>query len=85
MLEIIYSVVLAKWFELLRRPGEVLSFYDRMLIGMDETNPILYKALTCSFCHSGYISLFFIFNGSDPLILPLSMVLFYTTQKILND
>lgn len=85
MLEIIICVIISKWFELLRRPGEILSFYDRALIGMDETNPILYKILTCSFCHAGYVSLIYIIAGSAWIILPGSMVLFYTLQKTLWD
>lgn len=82
--QILTCIVLAKWFEILREPGEILSFYNRGLIGMDEINPILFKILTCSLCHCGYFAIFnILFNEGDILILPFSMVLFYFFNTVI--
>lgn len=33
---VLVSLILAKWFSILREPGELLSFYNRMLISWDH-------------------------------------------------
>jgi len=79
MVEQIFTcIVLSKWFEILREPGELLSFWNRHLIGVDETDPITYKILTCSLCHSGYFALFCIlFKDASFVVLPATMVIYH--------
>lgn len=79
--DVFICVILAKCFEILREPGEILSFWDRNLIGLDETDPIFYKILTCSLCHSGYFAIFSIlFFGSSPIVLPATLVVYHFLQ-----
>lgn len=84
--------VINVWFSMLRRPGEILSFYDKSLIELDKTNPILHKMLTCSLCHTGYMAIITIiilsniqYDHIDLLILPFSMVLFSIINKYINE
>lgn len=65
------------WIALLRQPGELLSFYDRSLIWIEEIEPVLHKILTCSFCHTGYVAILCIFVCDlHWFILPGSMVIY---------
>jgi hypothetical protein len=34
--QIFISIILAKCFEILRQPGEILSFWNRLFIGWDD-------------------------------------------------
>ncbi len=85
--------VLNAWLAFLRRPNELLSFYDRSLIGLDEKHPILHKILTCSHCHCGYMAIFVIikaisithFDFMYLLILPFSMVIYSIINALLNE
>ena len=109
--EIAISIILAKCFEILRQPGEILSFWNRLFIGWDDDipliiktpkgyplfiyafefmiiasmylKPILHKVFTCSLCHSGYIAIYFIFKGTDFIILPTVLVLFHFLQTVI--
>ena len=106
MLEYIFaSIIISKWFSILREPDQLLSWYNRMLIGWDEdiivnfdrqskfvylkvffyldVRPFLYKVLTCSLCHSGYLAIYFIFAYKQHfIILPTTMVVYYLLSKI---
>jgi len=45
--------------------------------------PFMYKALTCSLCHSGYLAIYFIFAyKAHFIILPTTMVVYYLLSKI---
>ena len=107
--EIFISIILAKCFEILRQPGEILSFWNRLFIGWDDDNDyiinfkvtpffwalelmiwlsikskqFLHKVFTCSLCHSGYVSIYFIFKGTDFIILPTVLVLFHFLQTVI--
>lgn len=108
--EIAISIILAKCFEILREPGEILSFWNRLFIGWDDDNDImihynelpsylialelfillsikakqiLHKVFTCSLCHSGYVAIYFIFKGTDFIILPTVLVLFHFLQTVI--
>ena len=102
MLEYIFaSIIISKWFSILREPDQILSWYNRMLIGWDEEieieieychlgnfiyynfKPFIYKVLTCSLCHSGYLAIYFIFAYKQHfIILPTTMVVYYLLSKI---
>lgn len=113
---ILASIIISKWFSILREPGQLLSWYNRMLIGWDEDQkieyfeiesnynffqvmivyfinflkffynnfkPFIYKVLTCSLCHSGYLAIYFIFAYKQHfIILPTTMVFYYLLSKI---
>lgn len=112
---ILASLIISKWFSILREPGQLLSWYNRMLIGWDEEiehdylqnedynlihlliiwiinfviflhlnfKPFMYKVLTCSLCHSGYLAIYFIFAYKQHfIILPTTMVFYYLLSKI---
>jgi len=82
MLEYLIPVIIAKWFWLLRQPDELLSFYDRALIPVEDSHPILHKMLTCDLCHCGYVAIIMIFCGYDFMILPTSMLLIWYLNKV---
>lgn len=42
--QIFISIILAKCFEILRQPGEILSFWNRLFIGWDDDLPAIIKA-----------------------------------------
>lgn len=110
---ILASIIISKWFSILREPDQLFSWYNRMLIGWDKEveiyyyenkypnftfdklfinlgsfayynfRPFLYKVLTCSLCHSGYLSIYFIFAYKQHfIILPTTMVVYYLLSKI---
>lgn len=113
---ILAAIIISKWFSILREPDNLLSWYNRMLIGLDEGSegnyfetesinnlfysviiyflnviilvyytirPFLYKVLTCSLCHSGYLAIYFIFAYKQHfIILPTTMVVYYLLSKI---
>jgi len=80
------SLIIAKWFSILREPGELLSWYNRFLIPLDEWTELsqfVYKVLTCALCHSGYLAIYFIFaKDQHPIILPATMVFYYILSKV---
>ncbi len=91
-----YSLIIAVlniWIGILRKPDNLLSFYDKALIGLDEVDPILHKILTCGLCHSGYLAIITIitigytpnFSISHLLILPFSMVFYSIINVLLNE
>jgi hypothetical protein len=87
MLEYIFAaLIISKWFSILREPDQLFSWYNRMLIGWDEGNEVkqfFYKVLTCSLCHSGYLSIYFILAKDQHfIILPVTMVVYYLLSKI---
>jgi len=108
--QIFISIILAKCFEILRQPGEILSFWNRLFIGWDDevivkpnieglpfmftvfryvivlgvlSRQILHKVFTCSLCHSGYVAIYFIFKGTDFIILPTVLVSFHFLQTVI--
>jgi hypothetical protein len=108
--EIAISIILAKCFEILRQPGEILSFWNRLFIGWDDDvdelpypkglpfvfsffyfiayiglhlKMFFYKVFTCSLCHSGYVAIYFIFKGTDFIILPTVLVSFHFLQTVI--
>jgi len=82
MIEYLIPVIIAKWFWLMRQPDEIFSSYNRALIPIEDSHPILHKVLTCDLCHCGYAAIVMILNGSDFLILPTSMLLIYYLNKV---
>jgi hypothetical protein len=72
-------------FWIVRQPNEVFSWYNQMILPIEETKPVFYKLLSCPYCHSFWIGLIYISIHKESAVMPFaSFVMTYIIVKILD-